>query len=68
MSGARSALATPHELSINLIEIEGEMYLWQTQMTREIRPKPPGSKAGSRVDSRADHKRNLVNHPLKAQA
>jgi len=55
-----SAPATPHELSINLIEIEGEIYLWQT----EIKTNPPGSKARSRPDSRADNKCNLVNRPV----
>src|SRR5215471_9277338 len=67
-SGEAPGPATPHELSINLIEIEGEIYLWQT----EIRTNPPGSKAvsrpDSRVDSRAENKRNLVNRPVKNRA
>jgi hypothetical protein len=70
--GTVSAPVTSHELPTNLIEIEGEIYLWQKQMTREIRLNQPGSKAGNRPDSkvsgRAESKCNPVNHPLNARA
>src|SRR5262249_21339774 len=61
-------VGTPHKLSINLIEMEGEVYLWRTRMTREIRPNPLGSRPDSKVDSRADNKGNPINRPANAHA
>jgi len=52
--------------------MEGDIFLWQIQMKREIRPNPLGSKADSRpdskVDSKADNKGNPINRPINKQA
>src|SRR5262245_11234402 len=70
--GTRGRRAPIHKLSINHIDMEGDIYLWQTQMTKEIRPNPLSAKASSRpdskVDSRPDNECNLVNHPVNEQA
>jgi hypothetical protein len=67
MSDAGPTPAPTHELSIDLIEMEGDIFLWQTQMTREIRLNPLGSRpvnrADSKVASRADNKGNPINRP-----
>src|SRR5262245_48720516 len=68
VSCAGSSPATPHELSMILIELEREVSLWQTQMKREIRPNPLGSRPDSRVDSRADNKGNPINRPVNSRA